>query len=286
MTTLWPTLAAAGTRILPVASLPPETVGPRIAPPALEGAISVSQLTHRYPGNDTPTLENIDFAIAPREYVAIVGASGSGKSTLLRILLGLEQPDQGAVYFDGLDAKQLDPAPLRRQIGYVGQDSRLSPGTILDNILDGRGADLAAAWDAAHLAGLARDIEAMPMGMQTLVGEGGQNISGGQRQRILIARAVLSRPRILIFDEATSALDNRAQATVQRGLAELPVTRIVVAHRFSTIRAVNRVIVLSKGRLVESGPPAELLRQGGAFAMLAGRQLIKSPEQETGQVDA
>ncbi len=113
------------------------------------------------------------------------------------------------------------------------------------------------------------------MGMQTLVGEGGQNISGGQRQRILIARAVLSRPRILIFDEATSALDNRSQSTVQRGLAELPVTRVVVAHRFSTIRQVNRVFVLAKGRLVESGPPDALLRQGGAFARLAGRQLLR-----------
>jgi ABC-type bacteriocin/lantibiotic exporter with double-glycine peptidase domain len=112
--------------------------------------------------------------------------------------------------------------------------------------------------------------------MQTLVGEGGQNISGGQRQRILIARAVLSRPRILIFDEATSALDNRSQSTVQRGLAELPVTRVVVAHRFSTIRQVNRVFVLSKGRLVESGPPDELFRQGGAFARLAGRQLLQA----------
>jgi ATP-binding cassette subfamily C protein len=279
MTTLWPTLAAAGARITPVAILPPETVGPRTTPPALEGAITVSQVTHRYPGSDAPSLDHVELEIAPREYVAIVGASGSGKSTLLRIMLGLEQPDQGAVYFDGLDAKQLDPAPLRRQIGYVGQDSRLSPGTILDNIFDGRDAELAAAWEAAHLAGLARDIEAMPMGMQTLVGEGGQNISGGQRQRILIARAVLSRPRILIFDEATSALDNQSQSTVQRGLAELPVTRVVVAHRFSTIRQVNRVFVLSRGRLVESGPPDELLRQGGAFARLAGRQLLRGVEQ-------
>jgi ABC-type bacteriocin/lantibiotic exporter with double-glycine peptidase domain len=286
MTTLWPTLAASGARITPVASLPPETVGPRTTPPALEGAITISQLTHRYPGSDAPSLDHIELEIAPREYVAIVGASGSGKSTLLRIILGLEQPDQGAVYFDGLDAKQLDPAPLRRQIGYVGQDSRLSPGTILDNIFDGRDAELAAAWEAAHLAGLARDIEVMPMGMQTLVGEAGQNISGGQRQRILIARAVLSRPRILIFDEATSALDNRSQSTVQRGLAELPVTRVVVAHRFSTIRQVNRVFVLSKGRLVESGPPDELLRQGGAFARLAGRQLLQAVQPGLAQGNA
>jgi ABC-type bacteriocin/lantibiotic exporter with double-glycine peptidase domain len=274
MTALWPALSAAGTRLRPLATLPPETVGQRTAPPPLEGAITISHITHRYPGSDAPSLDDVDLIIAARDYVAIVGASGSGKSTLLRILLGLEQPDHGAVYFDGLDARQLDPAPLRRQIGYVGQDSRLAPGSILDNILDGRRAGAPAAWEAARLAGLSEDIEAMPMGMQTLVGEGGQNISGGQRQRILIARAVLSRPRILIFDEATSALDNRTQAIVQRGLAELPVTRIVVAHRLSTIQEVDRVFVLSKGRLVESGSPAELTRQDGAFAMLAGRQTL------------
>ena len=277
MTALWPALSAAGTRLRPLATLPPETMGQRTAPPALDGGITVSHVTHRYPDSETPGLDDVDLTIAPRDYVAIVGASGSGKSTLLRILLGLEQPDQGAVYFDGLDARQLDPAPLRRQIGYVGQDSRLAPGSILENILDGRPVGAPAAWEAARLAGIAEDIEAMPMGMQTLVGEGGQNISGGQRQRILIARAVLSRPRILIFDEATSALDNRTQAIVQRGLAELPVTRIVVAHRLSTIQEVDRVFVLSKGRLVESGPPADLARQGGAFAALAGRQTLREP---------
>ena len=275
MTALWPALAAAGKRLHPLATLPAETIGQRTMPPPLEGAITVSHVTHRYPGSDTPSLDDVSLTIAPREYVAVVGASGSGKSTLLRILLGLEQPDRGGVYFDGLDARQLDPAPLRRQIGYVGQDSRLAPSSILENILDGRRAGAPAAWEAARLAGIAEDIEAMPMGMQTLVGEGGQNISGGQRQRILIARAVLSRPRILIFDEATSALDNRTQAIVQHGLAELPVTRIVVAHRLSTIQGVDRVFVLTAGRLVESGSPAVLARQGGTFAALAGRQSFR-----------
>jgi ABC-type bacteriocin/lantibiotic exporter with double-glycine peptidase domain len=225
-----------------------------------------------------PSLSDISLTIAPRAYVAIVGASGSGKSTLLRLLLGLETPSQGAVYFDDLDARHLDAAQLRRQIGYVGQDSRLSPGSILDNILDGRPAAAPEAWEAARLAGLVEEIDAMPMGMQTLVGEGGQNISGGQRQRILIARAVMARPRILIFDEATSALDNRVQALVQRGLAELPTTRIVVAHRLSTIGDVDRMYVLAKGRLVEAGSPAELLAQGGVFAALAGRQRVDAAD--------
>jgi ATP-binding cassette subfamily C protein len=273
MTALWPALAAAGARLRPLATLAPEVVGQRNTPPPLDGGITMSHVVHHYAGSETASLDDVDLRIAPRDYVAIVGASGSGKSTFLRLLLGLEQPDRGAIYFDGLDAKHLEPGALRRQIGYVGQDSRLAPGSILDNILDGRRLGAPAAWEAARLAGLADDIDAMPMGMQTLVGEGGQNISGGQRQRILIARAVLSRPRILIFDEATSALDNGAQAIVQRGLAELPVTRIVVAHRLSTVRTVDKVIVLEKGRVVESGPPDELLRRNGPFAALAGRQL-------------
>jgi ABC-type bacteriocin/lantibiotic exporter with double-glycine peptidase domain len=192
----------------------------------------------------------------------------------LRLILGLEQPASGAVYFDGLDAGRLDPASIRRQIGYVGQDARLAPGSILNNILDGRISGAAEAWAAARLAGIAEDIEAMPMGMHTLVGEAGQNLSGGQRQRLMITRALLTRPRILIFDEATSALDNHAQAVVQNGLGDLPVTRIIVAHRLSTVMGVDRVFVLDRGRLVETGSPAELLRQGGAFATLASRQRI------------
>ena len=278
----WPALAAAGARLRPLATLPPEITARRATPPALEGAITISRVTHHYPGTDAPSLDAIDLEIGARDYVAIVGASGSGKSTLLRILLGLEQPTHGAVYFDGLDATQVDPAALRRQIGYVGQDQRLSPGSILENILDGRPAGAPAAWEAARLAGLAPEIDAMPMGMQTLVGEAGQNISGGQRQRIMIARAVLSRPRILILDEATRALDNRVQALVQNGLAELPVTRIVVAHRLSTIQGVDRVFVLSRGRLVEAGPPADLLRRNGPFAALAGRQMLDPARQGDG----
>ncbi len=127
----------------------------------------------------------------------------------------------------------------------------MSPGSILDNILDGRNSGTPEAWTAARLAGIAEDIEAMPMGMHTLVGEAGQNLSGGQRQRLMIARALLTRPRFLIFDEATSALDNRSQAIVHDGLGDLPVTRIVVAHRLSTVMSVDRVYVLDAGRVIE-----------------------------------
>ena len=278
--TLWPRLAAAGARLAPLARGVPETGANdrRIQAPPLDGRVTLSQVTHRYPGSDVPSLRGIDIDIAPREYVAIAGASGSGKTTLLRVLLGLEPPASGALYFDGRDAKRLDPASIRRQLGYVGQDARLSPGSILENIQDGRALGLPEVWAAARLAGIAEDIEAMPMGLHTLAGEGGQNLSGGQRQRLMIARALLTRPRILIFDEATSALDNRTQQVVQRGLAELPVTRIVVAHRLSTIMSVDRVFVLDRGQVVEAGPPAELLRRDGPFAALARRQTIEQTE--------
>ena len=275
---LWPHLSAAGARLAPLASVAPETEpgSPRTQAPALDGRVTISHVTHHYPGVEVPSLRDVDIDIAARDYAAIVGASGSGKSTLLRLILGVEQPSSGAVYFDGLDARRLDPVSVRRQFGYVGQDARLAPGSILDNILDGRSAGAPEAWAAARLAGIAEDIEAMPMAMHTLVGEAGQNLSGGQRQRLMIARALLTRPRILIFDEATSALDNHAQAIVRRGLSDLPVTRIVVAHRLSTVMEVDRVFVLDRGRVVETGPPAALLRQGGAFAALANRQRVEA----------
>ncbi len=271
---LWPRLSAAGAMLAPLARIAPETTtaARRSPAPALDGRVEISRVTHQYEGATTPSLRGVDIAIAARDYVGIVGASGSGKSTLLRLILGLEQPAAGAVYFDGLDARRLDPASLRRQIGYVGQDARLAPGSILANILDSRIAGTPEVWAAARLAGIAEDIEAMPMGLHTLVGESGQNLSGGQCQRLMIARALLTRPRILIFDEATSALDNHAQAVVQTGLGDLPVTRIVVAHRLSTVMGVDRVFVLDRGQVAESGPPAELLRGQGAFATLAGRQ--------------
>jgi len=273
---LWPRLSAAGAMLAPVARVSPETTtdARRVTAPPLDGRLEISQVSHRYAGAATDSLRGVDIAIDARQYVGIVGASGSGKSTLLKLILGLEQTSSGAIYFDGMDARRLEPASVRRQIGYVGQDSRLSPGSILENILDGRTAATPEAWAAARLAGIAEDIEAMPMGMHTLVGEAGQNLSGGQRQRLMIARALLTRPRFLIFDEATSALDNRSQAIVQAGLGDLPVTRIVVAHRLSTVMGVDRVFVLDHGRAVESGPPADLLRNNGAFAALARRQQV------------
>ncbi|WP_159996476.1 ATP-binding cassette domain-containing protein [Roseomonas sp. 18066] len=286
----WPGMAAAGHQaagLLPPegdATTIPAGTAPAGTPHRLRGALAASQVSFRYPGGGPPALDRVTLAVPEGAHVALAGASGSGKSTLLRLLLGLERPQEGAVYVDGLDLALLDAAAIRRQVGFVGQEMRLAPGSILENILDGREAALDAAWEAARLAGLANEVDALPMGMHTLVGEAGQNLSGGQRQRLLIARAVLQRPRLLVFDEATSALDNRTQAGVRRLLAELPVTRLVVAHRLSSLVDADVVHVLERGRIVESGPPAALLAAGGAFARLARRQQgeLQDLEGETG----
>jgi ABC-type bacteriocin/lantibiotic exporter with double-glycine peptidase domain len=177
------------------------------------------------------------------------------------------------VFFDDQELASLDPRALRRQMGVVLQSSRATSGSLLDNILNGAALTEADAWEAARLAGLEADIRAMPMQMYTFVGEDGGLLSGGQRQRLLIARAVVRRPRILLFDEATSALDNRTQQIVSEGLEWLDATRIVIAHRLSTIQRADRIYVLQAGRVAEEGSYRELLERGGLFAQLALRQV-------------
>ena len=247
---------------------------PDLAQPGVVGGeVRLSNVTFHYDPDAPPTLDNVSLTIASGEYVAFVGASGSGKSTILRLILGFEQPDSGAVYLDGLDLATLDLRAVRRQIGVVLQSGRLQTGSIFENIVGTAPLTMDDAWEAARAAGLAGDIEAMPMGMQTVLSEGAQGLSGGQRQRLLIARALARRPRLLILDEATSALDNRTQAEVKDTLDKLNVTRIVVAHRLSTITDVHRVFVFENGRLIETGGFKELLDRGGHFAALARRQL-------------
>ena len=163
---------------------------------------------------------------------------------------------------------------LRRQTGIVLQDGRITSGSIYSNIVGASGEGLDDAWAAARLVNLAADIEAMPMGMHTVLPDGGGTLSGGQRQRVLLARALVRRPSILLLDEATSALDNRTQATVTATLARLSITRIVIAHRLSTIREVDRILVIENGRLAETGSFDELMARGGSFAALAQRQLL------------
>lgn len=236
-----------------------------------QGAVSLEAVSFAYPGGP-PVLADITLDIPAGSFVAIVGASGSGKSTLLRLLLGFEQPDRGVVRYDGHDLAQLDVSRLRRGIGTVLQGGKLWAGDILANISGSHPLTAEDAMRVASAAGLASDIEAMPMGLYTLVGEGVATLSGGQRQRVLIARALAGHPRLLLLDEATSALDNLSQATVLASLAQLKATRIVVAHRLSTVRHADRIVVLEKGRIAQQGTYQELALAPGPFAAMLARQ--------------
>jgi ATP-binding cassette subfamily C protein len=239
----------------------------------MTGEIEVSQVSFRYTVGGALILKEVSLHIQPGEFVALVGPSGSGKSTLLRLLLGFETPESGGIYYDGRDLAGLDPRAVRQQIGVVLQNGQLLAGDIFQNILGGAALPLDAAWAAARQAGLDDEIRAMPMGMHTVISEGGGTLSGGQRQRLLIARALVKRPRILFFDEATSALDNRTQDIISRSLLDLQATRVVIAHRLSTILSADRIVVLDAGRVVQTGTYSELLDQPGLFADLAKRQM-------------
>ncbi len=260
-------------RLQPILSAPPERDGTGAQPGRLRGEIATLRLHFRYRADGPWVLQDLTFSIRSGEFVALVGPSGCGKSTLLRLLLGFEQPTSGAVYYDGLDLSQLDARALRQQLGVVLQDSRLLPTDIFRNIVGDSSRTVNDAWEAAELAGLADDIRLMPMAMNTVVSEGGGTFSGGQRQRLLIARALAARPRVVFFDEATSALDNRAQAVVTRSLAGLQATRVVIAHRLSTLVDADRILYLDDGRIQEEGTYADLMAKGGLFAQLARRQI-------------
>ncbi len=269
----------------PILEAVPETTEEKQEAGKLSGSVEVSHLsfayTHVTPGpkgeavetEGDEVLKDVSFSITAGENVAIVGKSGSGKSTLVRLLLGFETPKRGSITFDGQDLSELALPSVRSQMGVVLQNGQLMTGDIYTNIVGTRMLTQDDAWAAAEAAGIAEDIAAMPMGMQTVISEGSSNISGGQRQRILIARALVGRPAILIFDEATSALDNRSQAIVTRSLDKLKSTRIVVAHRLSTIRKCDRIIVMDEGRVAEMGSFDELVAKGGLFADLVKRQV-------------
>lgn len=196
----------------------------------------------------------------------------SGKSTLVRLLLGFEKPKSGAIYYDGQDLSELNLASVRVQMGIVLQNGQIMAGDIFTNIIGTSSLTLEDAWQATEAAGLAEDIKKMPMGMNTVISEGSTNISGGQRQRILIARAIAAKPAIVVFDEATSALDNRTQNIVTESLDKMHATQIIVAHRLSTIRNCDKIIVMDSGRIVETGTFEELSSIEGLFADLIKRQ--------------
>ncbi|MBR4549942.1 MAG: NHLP bacteriocin export ABC transporter permease/ATPase subunit [Oscillospiraceae bacterium] len=259
----------------PILKTEPESAENKSMVTKLSGNIELSNVYFRYTPNMPYVVNGMSLKIRSGEYIAIVGPTGCGKSTLVRLLLGFETPERGAVYYDGKDLAGLDLRSLRRRIGTVTQDGSLFQGDIYSNIvISAPQLSLDEAWAAAELAGIADDIRAMPMGMQTLISEGQGGISGGQKQRLMIARAVAPRPKILIFDEATSALDNKTQKQVSEALDQLKCTRIVIAHRLSTIKNCDRILVLDKGQILEDGSYDELIARNGLFAELVARQRL------------
>lgn len=260
--------------VSPILEAAPEIQGRRARLESVESNIDITGLSFRYDEESPWVLQNMDLHIGSGDYVAIVGKSGCGKSTLIRLLLGFEYPVMGTVSYNKQDIKSIDLHALRQHIGCVLQNGALFQGSILQNILicapDGNEED---AWKAAENADIAADIQQMPMKMHTIVSEGSQNISGGQKQRILIARAIAAKPSILIFDEATSALDNISQKSITNAIEGMDCTRIVVAHRLSTIRSCNRIVVLDGGTVVEDGTYEELLSNNGFFSQLVKRQM-------------
>ncbi len=259
----------------PLLETAPESAEGKQIVTAVSGGFELDNVYFTYEEGLPNVLNGISLKVRAGSYVAVVGKTGCGKSTMLRLLLGFDKPQKGAIYYDGRDLSMLDLRSMRRNIGVVLQDGKLFQGSIYDNIsISAPGLSLDDAWHAAELAGVADDIRAMPMGMQTMISEGGGGVSGGQRQRLMIARAIAGKPKILMFDEATSALDNVTQRIVSESLDELKCTRLVIAHRLSTIRHCDRIVVIDGGVIAEDGTYEELIAKNGVFAELVARQQV------------
>ena len=258
----------------PILEATPETGLEGDPPPELGGDVHVDHVSFRYTEDGPLVLRDVSIRARAGEFVAIVGESGAGKSTLFRLALGLEAPLSGAVYYDGRDLARLNKRAVRGRIGMVVQDASMRPGTVLENII-GLSEDLTEedAWRAARTAAIDKDIVAMPMRMQTVVGDGSSLFSGGQIQRIMLAAALVRDPSVLFLDEATNWLDGRSQARVMRSVAELAVTRFVSAHRLSTIRMADSIHVLQDGRVAQTGTFDELMETDGPFKALVRRQM-------------
>ena len=259
-------------RIKPIIAAEKEISVDAIDPGPLEGRVTLQDVSFGYDPKGPAILQNLNIDIQPGEFLALVGPSGCGKSTIFRLLVGFERPDAGRVLFDGQDLNQLDLGAVRSQLGCVLQSAEVSAGPIMENIAGSSRVGIDEIWRAAEDAGLAEDIEQMPMGIHTMISEGGGNISGGQKQRLLIARALVKNPRILLLDEATSALDNNTQATVTASLKRRNVTRIAIAHRLSTIQDADRIIVLKSGEVSETGTFESLMEKSGLFASMMSKQ--------------
>ena len=262
-------------RVRPLLAAEPEAKATGVDLHDIKGDIEFANVTFRYDPDGPAVLDAVSFRIRQGEHVAFVGPSGSGKSTIYRLLLSFERPDSGTVFLDGHDVSGLNPLAMRGRMGVVLQTVDLVAGTVLENISGSVPVHPDRIWAAAKAAAIDEDIEAMPMGMQTMLAEGGEGLSAGQKQRLLIARALVRQPRVLLLDEATSALDNRTQGIVRESLRKTSMTRLVIAHRLSTIRDVDRIYVIESGRIVEAGTHDELVEANGLFAALRNRQLAE-----------
>ncbi|MEU1386779.1 MULTISPECIES: peptidase domain-containing ABC transporter [unclassified Nonomuraea] len=242
----------------------------------LRGAVELRGVSFRHDPRAPWTVRDVSVSVRPGQKVALVGASGSGKSTLARLLLALHTPVLGEIRYDGVPAAELNLRTLRRQFGVVTQDPSLFSGSIRENIaLNEPGASLERVVAAARLAALHDEIMDMPMGYETMLTDGG-GLSGGQRQRLALARAVLSRPKVLLLDEATSNLDSATEAVIEANLSRLVQTRIVIAHRLSTVRDADLILVIDAGRVVQRGTHDELTATGGKYAELVAAQAVLS----------
>ena len=262
-------------RLRPILRERPEFDEAKELPGDISGAVEINNVTFSYDKDSPVVLDGITLDIKAGEYVALVGPSGCGKSTLMKLLLGFEKPDHGKIYYDNKDIESIDKRELRKKMGVVLQDGKLISGSIYENItVTAPEAKLRDVNRVIAAVGLKEDIAAMPMGIHTVLSEDCGTISGGQQQRILIARALISKPRIIFFDEATSALDNITQSKVCETLEKTDATRIVIAHRLSTVMHCDRIIVLDKGKIAEQGTYEELMQNRSLFYELAGRQTV------------
>ncbi len=243
-------------------------------PGKLSGALFVDSVTFGYDPASPPVIRNLSFSIKPEQMVGIVGPSGSGKSTLIRLLLGFEKPQSGEIYYDGKALAHLDPRKVRKQIGTVLQGEIIRMGSIHSNLCTGGTYSSEQIKKALELSGFAEDLKALPMGLFTYIPMDGETLSGGQKQKLLLTKALLANPSFLIFDEATSALDNRMQEELFQNIAALNVTRIIIAHRLSTLKNVDWIYVIEKGEIVQQGTFETLSNTSELFSQMVHRQSL------------